>query len=106
MDYERPIDKVCLEFSQPVSGPFHVADSNHVILVRLKWLVVEPIERKARWPKVNNGDENLYWKWYSLERDVAAWARRQLTRPDWHSWDVAFWLAQAGRGRSDWSERV
>ncbi len=71
MDYERPIDKVCLEFSQPVSRPFHVEDSNHVILGRLKWLVGEPIERKARWQKANKGDENLYWKWYSLERDVA-----------------------------------
>ncbi len=36
-----------------------------------KLLRTESKERKARWPKTNNGDENFYWKWYSLERDVA-----------------------------------
>ncbi len=36
----------------------------------VKRLVVEPNERNPRWPKTDNGDENVYWKRYSLERAV------------------------------------
>ncbi len=72
----------------------------------------------------NNGDEMLYWKKAALDvmlreacvcrRDapkcqnspLAAYAWRQLTRPDWRSWNVAFWLAQAEHGRSKWPARV
>ncbi len=32
---------------------------------------LEPEETKARRFKTDNGDENLYWKWRSLVRDVA-----------------------------------
>ncbi len=39
--------------------------------LNLKSLVVDPKERTARWPKTNNGEENLYWKRYSLGRDAA-----------------------------------
>ncbi len=33
----------------------------------MKWLVVDPKERTARWTKTDNGDENLYCKRYRLE---------------------------------------
>ncbi len=69
---------------------------------RLKWLVVEPNEIKAHWPK----DENWYWKWYSLERDVS-WGRAcvNVTRRCVSEFGFsrlmtahASWLAQSGRG--------
>ncbi len=36
---------------------------------------------------------------------LATLAWRQLTRPDWCSRSVTFWLAQVERGRSDWPGR-
>ncbi len=90
---------------------------------RLKWLAVKPNDIKAHWPKTGREDENWYWKWYSLERDVS-WGSAcvnvthrcvweftfvRLTtalRPDWRSWDVAFWLSRARVGYWGYREKL
>ncbi len=51
----------------PLSDQTMVEKNNDCKVTR-----VEPKERKARYPKTVNGDENLHWKWYSFERDVAS----------------------------------
>ncbi len=45
-------------------GSFEGRQCSRIISI----IVVDPKEKMARWPKTNNGDKNLYWKRYRLER--------------------------------------
>ncbi len=77
----------------------------------LKWLVVQHKERKARWPKTDNGDENLYLKMVN-PREACVGKRGALKcvrirlwpiRRDDSSRDLIG--AAAGTWRSNWHRR-
>ncbi len=59
--------------SQPVA--YMTPNSAFFISLYQKRLIVEPKERKARWPKAISGDENMNWKRHRLELDVALGVR-------------------------------
>ncbi len=85
----------------------------YALAVFLKWLVVEPSERKARWPKTDSGDDNLHWEWYSLERNATSgracvnvmYVRIRLW-PLWRDDSSRVLIGAAGRSRSDWRRRT
>ncbi len=82
-------------------------------------------KRMARWPKTNNGDEELYWKdtaFYVMVREACVCKRDPPTCPRIRLWPVrlddssrvligaaGLWRCDWRRqkcGRSDWPERV
>ncbi len=68
--------------------------------MKVKWLVVEPKERNARWQKMYNGDESLYWACV-CKGDAPLCVRILLWRDD----SSCVLIGAAGTWRSDWRRR-
>ncbi len=72
-------------------------------------------KRMARWPKTNNGDEELYWKSTAFNvvlREACVFERDAPKSPGIRLWPVRrdessrVLIGAAGRSRSDWRRRT